>query len=205
MIFAAKMKQIVFFTLSFSLVSVVGAINTEVASQKARGSAFNNIISNYFTTDPFFKAKQKLRLHLPSSRVKPVKKTMLMPANAKQDRMSSISRSSPTPESIRVKLGPPIQILPNLSSKTPAPRPHPTHGMKRKTSGGDIVVGQRNDHQVVVPAPLLAASGANLNKPLENNLRDNKDKSSDNGRRQSFSQLISTSDKVQPNVMLLHQ
>ena len=50
------------------VITAIGAINTDRVSRESRGAAFNNIISNYFTTDPFFKAKQKTRLHLPSSK-----------------------------------------------------------------------------------------------------------------------------------------
>ena len=67
-------------TLTLSCVlTAIGAINTDRVSRESRGAAFNNIISNYFTTDPFFKAKQKARIHLPSSK----NKNLLNPSLAK--------------------------------------------------------------------------------------------------------------------------
>ena len=67
-------------TLTLSCVlTAIGAINTDRVSRESRGAAFNNIISNYFTTDPFFKAKQKARIHLPSSK----NKNLLNPSSAK--------------------------------------------------------------------------------------------------------------------------
>ena len=62
-----------------------------------------------------------------------------------------------------------------------------------------VVVGAKKDGEVVVPAPLLVATGPdhNHNKQFENNYSDNKKNAErDNGRRQSFSQLISTSNEV---------
>lgn len=150
----------------------------------ARSPAFTNIISNYFTTDPFFKAKQKARLHLPSKRRLPVT------SNAKQDRMSS-----PSP-ALRMKLGPPIQILPSLSAGEIHPpqtiRLHQTNQKKVKTKRDSLlVVGAKKDGEVVVPAPLLAAS--DNNKAFENNYDDMVDNRDTRNRRQSFSQLISSS------------
>ena len=69
-------------TLSCVL-TAIGAINTDKVSRESRGAAFNNIISNYFTTDPFFKAKQKARLHLPSSKNRPSSSSTIN-KNAKQ-------------------------------------------------------------------------------------------------------------------------
>ena len=150
-----------------------------------RSAAFTNIISNYFTTDPFFKAKQKARLHLPpSGRV---------PSNAKQDRMSS-----PTPP-LRMKLGPPIKILPSLPGRGVSPpqtiRLHQTNQKKVKTERDPVVVvGGKKDGEVVVPAPLLA--GSDNNKAFENNFDDPPNNGDTRNRRQSFSQLISTSREV---------
>lgn len=174
-------------TLSCLLSLAAGAIKTNNAPSSSRGAAFNNIISNYFTTDPFFKAKQ--RLHLPPSQSKNNK---LLPPNAKQDRMSSIPRAPPTQTPIRLKLGPPIQILPTLASKRlPITPPHD------QARRDDIVVGDKHDH-VIVPAPLLAATG--------HHYKANKDKSNhDNAalRRQSFSQLIATTDEVRNKIYKL--
>ena len=69
-------------TLSCVL-TAIGAINTDRVSRESRGAAFNNIISNYFTTDPFFKAKQKARLHLPPSKNRPPSSSTVN-KNAKQ-------------------------------------------------------------------------------------------------------------------------
>ena len=162
------------------------------AKVEQRGPAFTNIISNYFTTDPFFKAKQKARLHLPS------KGKLAGLTNAKQDRMSS-----PPPAPIRLKLGPPIEILPSLPS-LPSPqasRRHQANQKKVKLERSTLVVpvvGRREeDDEVVVPAPLLA--GVERSKPIGNNY-DHNDHLLNNGdrsnRRQSFSQLISTSHQV---------
>ena len=185
----------IYITLS-CFITVLGAINTDNLVQESRGTAFNNIISNYFTTDPFFKAKQKARLHLPHKSSKSIK---TLPTNAKQDRMSSISAPN-HPAPIRLKLGPPIQILPNLSQDLMEKRKPPPVSVSRlpqsqrqeKLDEG-IVVGVRND-EVVVPAPLLVATGPNAHKKQsETNYNDIKN---DNSRRQSFSQLISTSNQV---------
>ena len=71
-------------TVTLSCVfTAIGAINTDRVSRESRGAAFNNIISNYFTTDPFFKAKQKARLHLPSSKNHPSSSSTIND-NAKQ-------------------------------------------------------------------------------------------------------------------------
>ena len=174
---------------------VVGCVLTALsaiadsARVEERGPAFTNIISNYFTTDPFFKAKQKARLHLPS------KGKLAGPTNAKQDRMSS-----PAPAPIRLKLGPPIEILPSLPQTS---RHQQTNQKKVKLERSTLVVpvvGRREkDGELVVPAPLLA--GVERRKPIGNNY-DHNDRHMNNGdqsnRRQSFSQLISTSHEVNP-------
>ena len=152
-----------------------------------RSAAFTNIISNYFTTDPFFKAKQKARLHLPPRGRVPVA------SNAKQDRMSS-----PSPP-LRMKLGPPIKILPSLPGRGVSPpqtiRLHQTNQKKVKTERDPVVVvGAKKDGEVVVPAPLLA--GSDNNKAFENNFDDPANNGDTRNRRQSFSQLISTSREV---------
>ena len=113
--------------------------------------------------------------------------------------------SSPPPAPIRLKLGPPIEILPSLPS-LPSPqasRRHQANQKKVKLERSTLVVpvvGRREeDDEVVVPAPLLA--GVERSKPIGNNY-DHNDHLLNNGdrsnRRQSFSQLISTSHQVNP-------
>ena len=150
--------------LSLALASLA----TVLGARQQRGAAFNNIISNYFTTDPFFQAKQKARLHLPKST-----KTSDL-SNAKQDRKSS---TPAPPRPVRLRLGPPIQLVPTLR-----PRPPPSPSPSTRRGPGEVVVGVQRE--VVVPAPLLAA-GDTSSRAV------NKEKTGDN-RRAAFSQLIST-------------
>ena len=156
--------------LSLALASLA----TVLGARQQRGAAFNNIISNYFTTDPFFQAKQKARLHLPKST-----KTSDL-SNAKQDRKSSTPPPAPPPappRPVRLRLGPPIQLVPTLR-----PRPPPSPSPSTRRGPGEVVVGVQRE--VVVPAPLLAA-GDTSSRAV------NKEKTGDN-RRAAFSQLIST-------------
>ena len=146
----------------------LASLATVLGARQQRGAAFNNIISNYFTTDPFFQAKQKARLHLPKST-----KTSDL-SNAKQDRKSSTPPPAP-PRPVRLRLGPPIQLVPTLR-----PRPPPSPSTRR--GPGEVLVGVQRE--VVVPAPLLAA-GDTSSRAV------NKEKTGDN-RRAAFSQLIST-------------
>ena len=152
--------------LSLALASLA----TVLGARQQRGAAFNNIISNYFTTDPFFQAKQKARLHLPKSTKSPGL------SNAKTDRKSSTPPPAP-PRPVRLRLGPPIQLVPTLR---PRPPPAPSPGTRRGL--GEVVVGVQRE--VVVPAPLLAAGDTSSRA-------DNREKTGDN-RRAAFSQLIST-------------
>ena len=170
----------------FLLGCALAAISAISVPVSARSPAFTNIISNYFSTDPFFKAKQKARLHLPS------KERLVLKSNAKQDRMSP--QSPP-----RTNLGPPIQILPPLPAREIRPpqttRMHQTNQKKVKTRRDPaVVVGAKRDGEVVVPAPVLAHS--DNNEAFENNHDDMVDNGDPRNRRQSFSQLISTSYKV---------
>ena len=178
------------------VLTVLSAIVDSRLSVDQRGPAFTNIISNYFTTDPFFKAKQKARLHLP-----PKGRLTGPPSNAKQDRMSSPAAPAPAP--IRMALGPPIKLVPSLASPQTSRR-HQTNQkvvkLERSAPVVPVVGRRKKDDEVVVPAPLLA--GVERTKPIGNNqdhnsdLRNNRDLS--NTRRQSFSQLISTSVQVNP-------
>ena len=177
------------FLLLGCVLTVLSAI-VDSASVDQRGPAFTNIISNYFTTDPFFKAKQKARLHLPTKG-----KLAGPPSNAKQDRMSSPAAPAPAP--IRMKLGPPIKILPSLASPQTSRRHQANQKKVKLERAGPVVERRKKDDEVVVPAPLLV--GLDRTKPIGNNydhnddLRNNREQSN---RRQSFSQLISTSHEV---------
>ena len=182
---SGKMTPITVFSC---VLTVLSAIHSATAAGDRR-PAVTNIISNYFTADPFFRAKHKARLHLPT------KRRVSVESNAKQDRMSP-----PLSAPIRMKLGPPIQILPVLPGRersTPqTDRLHQTNQRKVKTEKRDstVVVGSKKDGEVVVPAPLLAGSANN--KQFGNNFDDLRDNGDARNRRQSFSQLISTSREV---------
>ena len=172
------------------VLTVLSAIVVSSARVEQRGPAFTNIISNYFTTDPFFKAKQKARLHLP-----PQGRLAGPPTNAKQDRMSSPASPAPAPPRMK-QLGPPIAILPSLPSLS---SPQASRRDQRNQRKVKLVARREREGEVVVPAPLLA--GLERTKPIGNNydhnddLLNNRDQSN---RRQSFSQLISTSAEVNP-------
>jgi hypothetical protein len=152
-------------------------------SKAPRKTVLNNIISNYFGTDPFFKSKsQKARLHLPRR----------PPA----DQGAAPSAPRPRPQGSRpLRLGPPIRILPSiLGLAGPTSRP-PTsfqHGRgPASLSGGEIVKGR-------IPAPLLAGLAE---RRLPAQLLARKPHQGEAGRRvqgeagrrevETFSQLIS--------------
>ena len=68
----------------YSALTLTCAIDTQKMGRVKRKTAFTNIISNYFTTDPFFKAKQKPRIHLPPKPLPRVELSNLPPKNMQQ-------------------------------------------------------------------------------------------------------------------------
>ncbi len=130
-------------------------------SKAPRKTVLNNIISNYFGTDPFFKSKsQKVRLHLPrrppgdqgaapsAPRPRPPAPSSWPPAPPAPQPRPPVSRP--------VRLGPPIRILPSgagLAGRLTRPPTSFQHGRgPASPSGGEIVTGR-------IPAPLLAGLG----------------------------------------------
>ena len=200
----------------FSAFSLACAIDTDKLGRVKRKSAFTNIISNYFTTDPFFKAKQKPRIHLPPKNLPRVQLSNLppqnnqYPLNAPNQQQSSSNIYSPKP--VPIKLGPPIRILPTISKNSlkhrmltfQKPSSYKSgHNLPQNQGKGKIPApllvggGNQQKEQKNVPAPLLARNDnskpINHFKMIKKDPRQNhQNQNNVNAQeRQSFSQLIS--------------
>ena len=200
----------------FSVLTLSCAIDTDQNGRVKRKSAFTNIISNYFTTDPFFKAKQKPRIHLPPNHLPRVElsnmppKNRQQPPNAQSQQQSSSNIYSPRP--VPIKLGPPIRILPTISRASlkhrmltfKKPSSYKTgHSPPQNQGKGKIPApllvggGNQEKQQKRVPAPLVvrndSSKSINHNKMTLKDPRQNHQKQNNvnPNERQSFSQLIS--------------
>jgi len=199
-----------------SALTLTCAIDTDKNGRVKRKSAFTNIISNYFTTDPFFKAKQKPRIHLPPKLLPRVELSnipptnMQQPLNAQSQQQSSSNIYSPRP--VPIKLGPPIRILPTINKASlkhrmltfQKPTSYKTgHSPPQNQGKGKIPApllvggGNQEKQQKRIPAPLVVRN--DISKSINQNQMTQKDprqsyqnKNNVNpNRRQSFSQLIS--------------
>lgn len=199
-----------------SALTITRAIDTDRMGRVKRKSAFTNIISNYFTTDPFFKAKQKPRIHLPPKPLPRVElsnlppKNMQQPINAQSQQQSSSNIHTPRP--VPIKLGPPIRILPTVNKASlkhrmltfQKPSSYKTgHSPPQNQGKGKIPApllvggGNQEKHQKRIPAPqviqnVIPNPMKQKKMPLKDPRLNIQNKNNINAnRRQSFSQLIS--------------
>ena len=212
MVFKMKIKLLIM----YSALTLTCAIDTQKMGRVKRKTAFTNIISNYFTTDPFFKAKQKPRIHLPPKPLPRVElsnlppKNMQQPLNAVHQQQSSSNIHSPRP--VPIKLGPPIRILPTVNKSSIKHRMLTFQKPSSYKAGHSL---PQNQGKGKIPAPLLVGGGNQekqqkrmppppvvhnvISKPINQKKITKKDlrqthqnKNNMNAnRRQSFSQLIS--------------
>ena len=147
------------------------------------GQTFTNIISNYFTKDPFFMSKPQNRRQEKAAVDRPRLHLPRRPP-ASQDQGSAEQRRASMPASRPLRLGPPIRILPTVTTLNIKPqRPTTSFQHGRAPPPGDQIVRGR------IPAPLLVGGEEARGPPPRPRAwtgRPDLDK-----KDQTFSQLIS--------------
>ena len=174
-----------------SALTLCGATDTEKLKRVKRKSAFTNIISNYFTTDPFFTAKQKPRIHIPKKNLNgvsvapsPPKKMVRAPpypsnnnVGRQPGKVQSVKQQASasnflTPRPVPINLGPPVRILPMMNNKPPQAK----NRMLTFQKPTSYKSGQTVPQNAKIPAPLLVGGGNQKKNQKKETIRFNQGK-----------------------------